>query len=117
MEPSVRNSRIESAIGSDAAGSPLLGRRFPRAGWSVLSPKFSRRERNFWVRRLEAKNPPERPLMSAETGIAENRRQDPRRNGLFSIDDGFRSSGRLDGGDDLDRTACSPRRDRTRLRN
>jgi hypothetical protein len=36
--------------------------------------------------------------MSAETGIAENRPQDPRRNGLFSIDDGFRSSGRLNGG-------------------
>jgi hypothetical protein len=47
--------------------------------------------------------------MSAETGIAENRRQDPRRNGLFSIDDGFRSSGRLDGGvRSLIRTGLSP---------
>jgi hypothetical protein len=27
--------------------------------------------------------------LSAETGIVENRRQDPGRNGLFSIDDGF----------------------------
>src|SRR6266481_2828700 len=35
---------------------------------------------------------------------------------LFSIDDGFRGSGRLGGGDDLDQTACSPRRDRTSLR-
>jgi hypothetical protein len=30
--------------------------------------------------------------MWAETGIFENRRHDPRRNGLFSIDDGFRGS-------------------------
>src|SRR6202165_5566848 len=43
-------------------------------------------------------NPPERPLFSAETGNVENRRQDPRRNGLFSIDNRFRGSGRLDGG-------------------
>jgi len=50
------------------------------------------------MQRLEAKNPPERPLLSAETGNVENRRQDPRRNGLFSIDDRLRGSGRLDGG-------------------
>ncbi len=50
------------------------------------------------MQRLEAKNPPERPLLSAETGNVENRRQDPRRNGLFSIDVGFYGSGRLDGG-------------------
>src|SRR5882724_628706 len=98
MEPTVRNPRIESAIGSEAARSPLLSRRFPSAGWSVPVPKFGRRERNFWMRRLEAKNPPERPLLSAETENVENRRQDPRRNGPFSVDDDFRSSGRLDGG-------------------
>jgi hypothetical protein len=50
------------------------------------------------MQRLEAKNPPERPLLSAETGNVENGRQDPPRNGPFSIDDGFRGSGRLDGG-------------------
>ena len=50
------------------------------------------------MQRPEAKNPPERPLLSAETGNVENRWQDPRRNGLFSIDDGFRGSGRLGGG-------------------
>jgi hypothetical protein len=44
------------------------------------------------MQRPEAKNPPERPLLSAETGNVENRRQDPRRNGVFSIDDGFRGS-------------------------
>ena len=98
MEPTVRSARIESAIGSDAARSLHLSRRFPSAGWSVPVPKFGRRERNFWMRRLEAKNPPERPLLSAETGNVENRLQDPRRNGLFSIDDGLRGSGRLDGG-------------------
>jgi hypothetical protein len=38
--------------------------------------------------------------LSAETGIVENGRQDPGRNGLFSIDDGFPGSRRLDGGHD-----------------
>src|SRR6202011_2677402 len=38
MEPTVRNPRIESAIGSDAARSLHLSRRFPSAGWSVAVP-------------------------------------------------------------------------------
>jgi hypothetical protein len=50
------------------------------------------------MQRLEAKNPPKRPLLSAETGNVENRRQESRQKGLFPIDDGFRGSGRLDGG-------------------
>ena len=40
-----------------------------------------------------------------------------RKNGLFAIDGGFRSSGGLDGGDHLDQTGNSPLRDRTGLRN
>jgi len=50
------------------------------------------------MQRHKAKNRLVRLLLSAETGNVENRRQDPRRNGLFAIDDSFRSSGRLDGG-------------------
>jgi hypothetical protein len=50
------------------------------------------------MQRPEAKNSPERPLLSPETGNVENKRQDPRKNGLFLIDDSFRGSGRLDGG-------------------
>jgi hypothetical protein len=50
------------------------------------------------MQRLAARNPSERPLLSPETGNAENRRQDTRRNGLFLIDDSFRGLGRLDGG-------------------
>jgi hypothetical protein len=50
------------------------------------------------MQRPEANNRPERPLLSSETGSVENGRRDPRRNGLFLIDDGFRGSGRLDGG-------------------
>src|SRR5207244_4342827 len=92
-EPTVRNPRIESAIGLDAdiSADPIPERR-------LVVPKACRRERNFWMQRPEARNPPERPLLSAETLNVQNRRQDPRRNGLFSVDDGFRSSGRLDGG-------------------
>src|SRR5258705_12577899 len=36
----------------------------------------------------------ERPLCRQRPGNVENRRQDPHRNGLFSIEDGFRGSGR-----------------------
>jgi hypothetical protein len=50
------------------------------------------------MQRLEANNPPERPLFTAETLNAQNRRQDPRRNRLFSMADGFYLSGRLGGG-------------------
>src|SRR5258705_6126063 len=50
------------------------------------------------MQRPEYKSPPERPLLSAETGNVENGRQESPRKGLFSIDDGFRSSGRLGGG-------------------
>ena len=50
------------------------------------------------MQRLEAKNPPERPLLSAETGNVQIGDKNPRTNGLFSIDDGFCGSGRLDGG-------------------
>jgi len=50
------------------------------------------------MQRPEAKNPPERPIFTAETRNLENRRQDPRRNGPFPIDHGFSGSGGLDGG-------------------
>ena len=41
---------------------------------------------------------PERPSCRQRPGNVENRRQDPRQKGFFSIEDGFRGSGRLDGG-------------------
>src|SRR5260370_26527647 len=88
---------------------PIPGRR--------RASKPSRQERNFWMQRPEPKNPPERPLCRQRPGNVENRWQDPRRNGLFSIEDGFRGSGRLGGGDDLDQTGCPPRRDRTKSPN
>jgi hypothetical protein len=116
MEPTVQNPRIESAIRSGRCSNLASQQtQCPRRLVSSV-PKFSRRERNFWKQRPEAKNPPERPLISAETGNLKIGDRNPRRNGLFLIDDSFRSSGRLGGGDDLDQTACSPRRDRTGLR-
>jgi hypothetical protein len=59
------------------------------------------------MRRLEAKKDPVRRLTSAETGNSKIGVRNPRRNGLFAMDDGFRGSGRLDGGRDRDRT-CDP---------
>src|SRR6266446_6835366 len=94
MEPTVRNARIESAISLEGGSKLASQQTIPERRLASYRPKFSRGERNFWMQRPEAKNPPERPLLSAETGNVENRRQDPRRNGLFSIDDGFRGSGR-----------------------
>src|SRR6266851_9051022 len=77
MEPTVRNPRTEPAIGWTLSGASHLSRPFPERRLVSSVPKSSRRERNFWMRRLEAKNPPERPLLSAETGEMEDRRQDP----------------------------------------
>src|SRR5258705_3743012 len=71
---------------------------FPNRQTALCRSKRCRRERNFWTQRPEAKNPPERPLLSAETGNSKIGVKNPRRNGLFLIGDGFRSSGRLDGG-------------------
>ena len=59
------------------------------------------------MQRPGANNPPERPLLSAETGNSKIEGKNPRRNGLFLIGDGFRGSGRLVGGRDRDRT-CDP---------
>jgi len=50
------------------------------------------------MQRPGANNPPERPLLSAETGNSKIEGKNPRRNGLFLIGDGFRGSGRLVGG-------------------
>src|SRR5258708_32789013 len=71
---------------------------FPNRQTAFCRSKRCRRERNFWTQRPEAKNPPERPSLSAETGNSKIGVKNPRRNGLFSIGDGFRSSGRPDGG-------------------
>ena len=99
MEPTVRNPRIESATITDIAGNrSKLASRQAVPGLVRSAPNSSRQERNFWMQRLEAKNPPERPVIVARDRNVENRSQDPRRNGLFSIDDGFRGSGRLGGG-------------------
>ena len=68
------------------------------------------------MQRPGAKNRLQRRRMPTETKKPGIRRENPRRNGLFPIDDGGRGSGRLDGGDDLDQTGCSPRSDRTSLR-
>ena len=59
------------------------------------------------MRDLESKNPPDRPLMSAETGNVEISRQDPLERALFPERRRLCSPGRLDGGRDRDRT-CDP---------
>src|SRR5258708_39080511 len=49
----------------------------PKRRLVSYGPKTQSPERNFWIQRPEAKNPPKRPLLSAETGKVENRRQGP----------------------------------------
>src|SRR6202045_4501186 len=112
MEPAVRGARIEPTIIATRLETALFASqdsKFPNHQTAFCRSKPCRRERIFWTQRPEAKNPPERPVMSAETGNSKIGVKNPRRNGLFLIGDGFRSSGRLDGGDHLDQTACSPR--------
>ena len=59
------------------------------------------------MQRPEAKNPPKRPSMSAETGNLKIGVKNPRRNGLFAVDVEICGLGRLGGGRDRDRT-CDP---------
>src|SRR6202022_2861970 len=101
MERAVRGARIEPTIVAtwlETAFFASQDSELPKRQTALCRSKRCRRERNFWIQRPEAKNPPERPLLSAETGNSKIGVKNPRRNGLFLIDDGFRSSGRLDGG-------------------
>src|SRR5260370_31226318 len=101
MEPAVRGARIEPAIIAARLETAFFASRDPESPncqTAFCRSKPCRRERNFWRQRPEAKNPPERALLSAETGNLKIGVKNPRRNGLFSIVDGFRGSGRLDGG-------------------
>src|SRR5258708_34579225 len=101
MEPAVRGARIEPTIIATRLETALFASqdsKFPNRQTAFCRSKPCRRERNFRTQRPEAKNPPERPLLSAETGNSKIGVKNPRRNGLFLIGDGFRSSGRLDGG-------------------
>src|SRR5260221_4525967 len=101
MEPAVRGARIEPAIIAARLETAFFASRdpeFPNCQTAFCHSKPGRRERSFWKQRPEAKNPPERPLLSAETGNLKIGMKNPRRNGLFSIGDGFCGSGRLDGG-------------------
>src|SRR5712672_1238892 len=49
------------------------------------------------MQRPEAKNPPKRPSISAETGNLKMGVKNPRRNGLFAVDVEICGFGRLDG--------------------
>src|SRR5258706_8074639 len=101
MEPAVRGARIEPTIVATRLETAFFASQdseFPNRQTALCRSKRCRTERNFWTQRPEAKNPPERPLLSAETGNSKIGVKNPRRNGLFLIGDGFRGSGRLDGG-------------------
>src|SRR5712671_6438565 len=50
------------------------------------------------MQRPEAKNPPKRPSISAETGNLKMGVKKPRRSGLFAVDVEICGFGRLDGG-------------------
>src|SRR3981189_182410 len=120
MEPAVRSPRTESAIITDRAQNGGFG--LPRLPYSRL-PKgigggnpgagngiFGCRDGRLKIG-LRDRKCYQRPKERNDTG------ENPRRNGLFGADPEICGLEGLDGGDDLERTACSPRRDRTRLRN
>src|SRR6266550_157325 len=81
MEPAVRGARIEPAIIAARLETALFASRdpeFPNCQTAFCRSKPGRRERNFWKQRPEAKNPPERPLLSAETGNLKIGMKNPR---------------------------------------
>ena len=80
MEPAVRGARIEPTIVVTRLETAFFASQdseLPNRQTAFCHSKRCRRERNFWTQRPVAKNPPERPLSSAETGKVENWRQDP----------------------------------------
>src|SRR6202048_4351202 len=81
MEPAVRGARIEPTIVATRLETAFFASQdseFPNRQTALRRSKRCRRERNFWTQRPEAKNPPERPLLSAETGDLKIRRQECR---------------------------------------
>jgi hypothetical protein len=81
------------AVENPAAGNGIFGYRDGRLKIGLRDRKGHRR-----------------PKERNDTG------ENPYRNGLSRVGAGIRGFVGLDGGDDLDQTACSPRRDRTGLR-
>src|ERR1700730_3263132 len=81
MEPAVRGARIEPTIVATRLETAFFASQDsepPNRQTALCRSKRCRRERNFWTQRPEAKNPPERPLLSAETGDLKIRRQECR---------------------------------------
>src|SRR5258705_7451212 len=71
MEPAVRGARIEPTIAATRLETAFFASQdseFPNRQTALCRSKRCRRERSFWTQRPEAKNLPERPLLSAETG-------------------------------------------------
>src|ERR1700730_940505 len=101
MEPAVRGARIEPTIVATRLETAFFASQdseLPNRQTAFCHSKRCRRVRNFWTQRPEAKNQPERPLLSAETGNSKIGVKNAGRNGLFLIGDGLRSSRRLGGG-------------------
>src|SRR3984893_7802491 len=81
MEPAVRGARIEPTIVAtwlETAFFASQDSELPNHQTGLRRSKRCRRERNFWTQRPEAKNPPERPLLSAEPGALKIRLQECR---------------------------------------
>src|ERR1700738_1321884 len=79
MERAVRGARIEPTIVAtwlETAFFASQDSELPNLQTALCRSKRCRRERNFRTQRREAKNPPERPLLSAETGDLKNKRQE-----------------------------------------
>ncbi len=100
MDPTVRNPRIETAIATPWGSRTALfaSQDFPWLPHAIRRTKPRRRERNFRMQRPAAKIHPRGRYCRERPGTLKIGGKNPRRNGLFTINDGFRSSGRLGGG-------------------
>jgi len=98
MEPTVRSAWIKSAIGSDPARSSLLSRPNSRAPAGQPSRNSVAGNGIFGCRDWRPRTRPRDRYSRQRPGTLKIGNKNPRGNGPFSIDDGFRSSGGLDGG-------------------
>src|SRR5260370_32776779 len=101
MEPAVRGARIEPTIVATRLETAFFASQdseSPNRQTALCRSKRCRRERNFWTQRPEAKNPPERRLLSAETGESKKGAKKPPRKRPVSSGGRCPRSGRLNGG-------------------
>src|SRR5438552_1343159 len=98
MAPTVRNPRIESTIGFRSCSNSLPGTPNSRAPAVQFRPEIRSPGTEFLDAETGGQKSTRETVIVGRDRQRSNTRQESPQNGLFSIDAGFRDSGRLDGG-------------------